>query len=152
MTSAIPAAAAVLPRKLVGRVQKVPRQLYIPRAASVSAAIWSTDEVPTRPVRMSPTAPMKASGVEWLGDIPAHWEVKRTKIVARLASGHTPSRQHPEYWVDCTIPWFSLGDVWQLRDGRREYIEEEQGLRALDFELKEEAVFPQAAAYLYERK
>ena len=66
--------------------------------------------------------PMKASGVEWLGEIPAHWEVERTKYVARLRSGHTPSRQHPEYWVDCTIPWFGLADVWQLRDGRQEYV------------------------------
>jgi type I restriction enzyme S subunit len=32
---------------------------------------------------LDPTAPMKDSGVEWLGAIPAHWEVKRLK---RLAS------------------------------------------------------------------
>jgi type I restriction enzyme S subunit len=32
---------------------------------------------------LDPTAPMKDSGVEWLGEIPAHWEVKRLK---RLAS------------------------------------------------------------------
>ena len=34
-----------------------------------------------------------------------------------LGSGHTPSRQHPEYWENCTIPWFTLTDVGQLRDG-----------------------------------
>ncbi len=66
----------------------------------------------------------KDSGVEWVGDVPAHWEVTRTKFVARLRSGHTPSRQNPEYWVDCTIPWFGLADVWQIRDGRREYVTE----------------------------
>ncbi len=66
----------------------------------------------------------RGSGVEWLGEIPAHWEVHRIKHVARLESGHTPSRQHSEYWVDCTIPWFSLADVCQIRDGRREYVEE----------------------------
>lgn len=68
--------------------------------------------------------PMKDSGIEWLGNIPAHWEVKRTKFAARLRSGHTPSRQHPEYWQDCTIPWFGLADVWQIRDGRTEYVSE----------------------------
>lgn len=32
-----------------------------------------------------PTYPsMKASGVEWIGDVPAHWQVKRLKIAARL--------------------------------------------------------------------
>ena len=52
---------------------------------------------------LDPNVPMKDSGVKWLGEIPAHWNVKRTKYVARLESGHTPSRQHPEYWVDCDI-------------------------------------------------
>lgn len=66
----------------------------------------------------------KDSGVEWLGEIPAHWEVKRTKFAARLRSGHTPSRQNPEYWVDCTIPWFGLADVWQIRDGQVDYVHE----------------------------
>jgi len=73
---------------------------------------------------LDPAAPTKPSGVAWLGDIPAQWKVMRTKHVARLESGHTPSRQHPEYWVDCTIPWVSLADVWQLRDERREYIDD----------------------------
>lgn len=67
-------------------------------------------------------APMKNSGVDWLGAIPAHWKEKRTKFAARLRSGHTPSRQHPEYWQDCTIPWFGLADVWQIRDGEIEYV------------------------------
>lgn len=66
----------------------------------------------------------KDSGVEWLGHIPAHWKITRTKFVARLRSGHTPSRQHPEYWLDCTIPWFGLADVWQIREGRVEYVTE----------------------------
>jgi len=32
-------------------------------------------------------APLKDSGVVWLGDIPAHWEVKRLKYVARFLYG-----------------------------------------------------------------
>jgi type I restriction enzyme S subunit len=66
----------------------------------------------------------KESGVEWIGQIPAHWRACRTKFVAKLYSGHTPSRDKPEYWVpeDCTIPWFTLADVWQLRDGTRTYL------------------------------
>jgi restriction endonuclease S subunit len=30
---------------------------------------------------LDPTVPMKDSGVEWLGEIPAHWEVKRLKFL-----------------------------------------------------------------------
>jgi type I restriction enzyme S subunit len=35
---------------------------------------------------------LKPSGVDWLGDIPAHWDVTRTKFnVTRIGSGKTPS-------------------------------------------------------------
>ena len=40
-----------------------------------------------------------------------------------MGTGHTPSRSHPEYWEDCTIPWLTLADVHQLRDGRRAVVE-----------------------------
>jgi type I restriction enzyme S subunit len=73
---------------------------------------------------LNPNVPMENSRVEWVGEIPEHWLVNRTKFAARLRSGHTPSRQHPEYWEDCTIPWFGLADVWQIRDGRTEYVSE----------------------------
>lgn len=36
---------------------------------------------------LDPNAPMKDSGIEWLGEIPEHWEVKRLKYVANLRSG-----------------------------------------------------------------
>ena len=49
--------------------------------------------------------------------------MKRTKFAAKLRSGHTPSRQNPEYWENCTIPWFGLADVWQIRDGQVEYVD-----------------------------
>ncbi len=34
-----------------------------------------------------------ASGVEWLGEIPAHWEVKRLKFVAHIEAGQSPSSE-----------------------------------------------------------
>ena len=43
--------------------------------------------------------------------------------VARLGTGHTPSRQHPEYWENCSIPWLTLADVAKLRDGTRKVID-----------------------------
>jgi type I restriction enzyme S subunit len=59
---------------------------------------------------LNPNTPIKSSGVAWLGDVPAHWEVNRVKNVARLESGHTPSKQFSEYWENCSIPWVSLND------------------------------------------
>jgi len=60
--------------------------------------------------------PMKESGVEWLGEIPAHWEVKRIKWVARMESGHTPDKKIESYWQGGDIPWISLADTGQLRE------------------------------------
>lgn len=35
--------------------------------------------------------PMKDSGIEWIGDVPDHWEVKRLKFVSlKIGSGKTP--------------------------------------------------------------
>jgi len=73
---------------------------------------------------LNPNAKMKDSGIEWLGVIPEHWDACKIKYVADMHSGHTPSRNIPEYWENCTIPWISLADIWQLRDGRQEYISE----------------------------
>ena len=64
----------------------------------------------------------KESGVEWLGKVPAHWGVMPIRRAARLESGHTPSRSHPEYWEDCTVPWFTLADVWQIRESKADFI------------------------------
>ena len=71
---------------------------------------------------LNPDVSMGDSGIEWLREVPEHWEIKRTKHVAVLESGHTPSRQHPEYWENCTVPWFTLADVWQLRNDKRDYV------------------------------
>nr|WP_312448894.1 restriction endonuclease subunit S [Brevundimonas naejangsanensis] len=36
---------------------------------------------------LEPAAPMKDSGVEWLGQVPAHWEVKRLRFVSDIGTG-----------------------------------------------------------------
>lgn len=43
---------------------------------------------------LDPDVPLKPSGVEWLGDIPAHWEVRRLKSVAELVMGQSPPSDH----------------------------------------------------------
>jgi type I restriction enzyme S subunit len=40
---------------------------------------------------LNPNAPMKDSGVEWLGEVPEHWEIKKIKhAVASLDQGWSP--------------------------------------------------------------
>jgi type I restriction enzyme, S subunit len=73
---------------------------------------------------LNPNVKLKSSGVEWLGDVPEHWESGNLRRYALMRTGHTPSRNVSEYWEDCTIPWFTLADVWQLRDDRNRYLGE----------------------------
>lgn len=47
---------------------------------------------------------------------PHGWRWKRLTSIAKLESGHTPSRYHPEWWGG-DIPWLALPDIREL-DGR----------------------------------
>jgi len=49
------------------------------------------------------------SGVEWLGEIPEHWEVKRLKFAARLNMGQSPSSE--DYNLDGEGPPFLQGNA-----------------------------------------
>ena len=56
----------------------------------------------------------KDSGVEWLGEIPAHWEVwKVARAFSLIGSGTTPLTSHEEYY-DGDVPWVN---TTELRDG-----------------------------------
>jgi restriction endonuclease S subunit len=52
--------------------------------------------------------------VSTVDKMPSDWKLVTLTKVAKLESGHTPSRQHPEYWHG-TIPWLSLGDTTELK-------------------------------------
>lgn len=62
------------------------------------------------------------SSVPWMADRPDSWDEAMLKLVADLGTGHTPSREHPEWWVDCTIPWVTTGEVSQMRSDRLETL------------------------------
>lgn len=67
-----------------------------------------------------------SEAIPWLAT--SRWATPPIRRVSQLGTGHTPSRQHPEYWTDCTVPWITLADVWQLRDGTQRVISETQEL------------------------
>jgi type I restriction enzyme S subunit len=60
---------------------------------------------------LDPNVRLKPSSIDWLGDVPEHWEVMKLARVARVSNGTTPSRMQPQYWQDGTIPWLSSGKV-----------------------------------------
>lgn len=61
---------------------------------------------------LDPNVRLKPSGVEWLGDVPEHWEVRKLgSLFQRRGSGTTPSGDH---YYGGEIPWVMTGD---LNDG-----------------------------------
>ncbi|MBO1022840.1 restriction endonuclease subunit S [Methylobacterium sp. SD274] len=85
--------------------------------------------------------PIKDSGVEWLGKVPAHWDVIRIKHIARMESGHTPDRKVAAYWEDCDIPWVSLHDTTYLKN--HDYISKTaQQVNALGIENSSARLLP----------
>jgi type I restriction enzyme S subunit len=61
---------------------------------------------------LDPNVPMKDSGVEWLGEIPAHWEVKKIGHVARVVRGASPRPAgDPSYFGGDAVPWIAVADL-----------------------------------------
>lgn len=58
---------------------------------------------------LDPTAPMKDSGIEWIGMIPEGWDVKKTKYCFSIIAGATPKTENSEYW-DGDIAWITPAD------------------------------------------
>ena len=58
---------------------------------------------------LNPNVPLKPSGVEWLGDVPAHWDVAELGRIGRFSkgSGGTKADEVPE-----GIPCIRYGDLY----------------------------------------
>jgi type I restriction enzyme S subunit len=59
---------------------------------------------------LDPTVPMKDSGVEWLGESPAHWAVKKTTWLFSIGSGTTPRAEDGTYYGGET-PWITTSEL-----------------------------------------
>lgn len=60
---------------------------------------------------LHPDVPLKDSGVEWIGQVPEHWEVKKiTHIFPNIGSGTTPNSSDPSFY-EGNINWLQTGDL-----------------------------------------
>ena len=66
---------------------------------------------------LDPTVPMKYSGIEWLGKIPAHWEVLSLKRLGIIQAG-AGFPDDEQGMVDEDLPFFKVGDLARSKDGK----------------------------------
>ena len=71
------------------------------RAAIISKAV-------TKGIRKN--VETKDSGIEWIGQVPKHWEVALLKRYASIQTGTTPNTNDERYWQDPTIDWYTPVD------------------------------------------
>lgn len=60
------------------------------------------------------TVPMKDSGVDWIGEIPEHWEVRKLRRVGNIVNGATPSSSETAYW-NGEIVWVTPTDINNIK-------------------------------------
>jgi len=87
--------------RLIVRQERLIELLKEKRQAVISHAVTKG---------LNPDVPMKDSGVEWLGDVPAHWGTCALGYLANIDTGSTPDRGNPDYW-NGDIPWLKTGEV-----------------------------------------
>jgi type I restriction enzyme, S subunit len=79
---------------------------------------------------INPDVPMKDSGIEWLGEIPEHWEVKKIGHCGKIVRGGSPRPTgDPRYFFGDYIHWITVKEVTNAVGkyvvGTEEYLTEE---------------------------
>lgn len=87
-------------------IEKKQRQIELlqeKRAAIISHAVTKG---------LNPKARMKDSGIEWLGKVPEHWEVKKLGLISTsLQTGPFGSQLHSSDYVDDGIPIINPANI-----------------------------------------
>lgn len=60
---------------------------------------------------LNPDVPMKDSGVEWIGQVPEHWEVMKLKRCSTIKTGCTPPTSETKYYDSEDINWYTPVDI-----------------------------------------
>ena len=63
---------------------------------------------------LDPDVIMKDSGINWIGEIPEHWTVKRVKHIFKTHNGATPNSGNLNFWGG-EINWITPEDLGSLK-------------------------------------
>lgn len=86
---------------LIAKKERLIELLEEKRAALITHAV-------TR--GLNSDAPLRDSGIKWLGQIPKHWALRRLKRLAkRIQTGSTPPTADQSYYQTEEVPWFGPG-------------------------------------------
>lgn len=99
---------------LIAKKRELIDKLNEKRSALISRTVTrGLPPAAARAAGLDPHPRLKPSGIEWLGEIPEHWEVKAIKHIAKVGNGSTPSRENSDYWWDGSYPWLNSSVVNQ---------------------------------------
>jgi type I restriction enzyme S subunit len=88
---------------LIAEQQRLIELLQEKRQAVISHAVTKG---------LNPDAPMKDSGVEWLGEVPEHWDVKSCRNIASIGRGASPRPAgDSRYFGGDFIPWVTVAEI-----------------------------------------
>lgn len=59
---------------------------------------------------------MKDSGIDWIGEIPEGWEVRKLKYVANIQTGNTPSKSNDDNYVENGLLWVKPDNLSYYND------------------------------------
>ena len=62
-------------------------------------------------MRLPPYPKYKASGVEWLPELPDSWDLVALRWLSKRYSGGTPDKGNSAFWDEGDIPWLNSGAV-----------------------------------------
>ena len=90
-------------RRYIRAKQKLIALLEEQKQAIIHQAVTGEIDVGTG----QPYPAYKPSGVQWLGEVPAHWELRSLKWVAgRSQTGTTPPTSDAYHYENGTVPWY----------------------------------------------
>ena len=61
---------------------------------------------------LNPNAKLKDSGIQWIGQIPEEWSVRKcSRVFDTIGSGQTPKSDKPIYYSEAGYNWLQTGDL-----------------------------------------